>query len=245
MNMKISLWQQFSSNHSGSFSVVGRFATEEAAREAAEKLREIVRRIDAWHENPANQAWYSEADQKSVGPPITPVEVAIAKEFNVAWGNGGADWYGGMHAPIQQVGRDVYFSTAESWSMPTPIVNLLKSFGGETAQSMSYEDEAIETIWVKLTCRFNDEAAAQATCALVTPFMHATRQSETKPPWAGDSDGRKYLGFGDISCEGTRLQLDYRFYGLSMGLPAMVEWLQRSGAQNIDYTFATRKSGEY
>jgi len=43
--MRLSIWQQFSSNHSANFEIVGTFKTEELAHQAAEELREISRAI--------------------------------------------------------------------------------------------------------------------------------------------------------------------------------------------------------
>lgn len=47
--MRISIWQQFSSNHSSGFTVVGEFATRSEAENAANKIREILYRLKDWH----------------------------------------------------------------------------------------------------------------------------------------------------------------------------------------------------
>ncbi len=51
--MKISIWQQFSSNHSASFTLVGLFKSYADAEAAAVKMRDLIARIALWHaENP-------------------------------------------------------------------------------------------------------------------------------------------------------------------------------------------------
>jgi hypothetical protein len=42
--MRVTLWQEFSSNHSSDFTVVGEFPTPEAAQEAARRLRAFFER---------------------------------------------------------------------------------------------------------------------------------------------------------------------------------------------------------
>ncbi|GIV96508.1 MAG: hypothetical protein KatS3mg057_1165 [Herpetosiphonaceae bacterium] len=52
--MRLSVWQQFSSKHSGFFWVVGHFKTIKQAREAYGELRAMLQEIDRWHqEHPA------------------------------------------------------------------------------------------------------------------------------------------------------------------------------------------------
>jgi hypothetical protein len=43
--MKLTIWQQFSSNHSATYTIVGVFPSPEAAKAAGEKIRNIVERI--------------------------------------------------------------------------------------------------------------------------------------------------------------------------------------------------------
>lgn len=43
--MKLSLWQQFSSNHSAGFSLIGQFKTAEEATQAVAVIRGILEKI--------------------------------------------------------------------------------------------------------------------------------------------------------------------------------------------------------
>jgi hypothetical protein len=165
--MKIAIWQQFSSNHSGAFVVVGRFASEESARDAKEKLSNVIERVNAWHADPANEASFVQQMQGNLDIPLTPIEKTISQEYGIDWG-GGIDWYGAV--PIWQIGRDIYFDSGESWSDPTPIVNLLKVFGGITAYSTYYEGERFDTARVVITCTLDTpETARQTQEAILDP----------------------------------------------------------------------------
>jgi|GEM_PF-5691358 len=47
--MRLSMWQQYSANHSSDFTLVGEFKTPEEAQKAGEKLHNLVKSIEAWH----------------------------------------------------------------------------------------------------------------------------------------------------------------------------------------------------
>jgi hypothetical protein len=64
--MKLTLWQQFASNHSNSFTLVGVFPTPEDARLAADMLREFLSQYMAWvkaHPDAAEEYYKSRYDE--------------------------------------------------------------------------------------------------------------------------------------------------------------------------------------
>ena len=73
--MKITVWQQFSSNHSSRFTIVGVFNTLTVAENAAAEIRGILQKIQQWHEdNPEkSEALYEEADGEWP-PPLSEIE---------------------------------------------------------------------------------------------------------------------------------------------------------------------------
>ena len=177
MPVKVSIWQQFSSNHSGSFAVVGRFASEDAAKAAAEKLAELVRRIDQWHENTANETAYQNDPS-----PLTPVEESIRKEYAIEeWDYQGIDWYG-QYGPIQQIGRDIYFWVGETWGTPKPVSTLLAKLGGQAYEQHEF-DGPITSVLIWLTCTFdNVQTAEQVTAQLEDWIDFPARCSELAHP---------------------------------------------------------------
>ena len=58
--MRISIWQQFSSNHSSSFTIIGTFENSEAAQRAAIEFRAILEKIVGWYQEPSHEAVLSQ-----------------------------------------------------------------------------------------------------------------------------------------------------------------------------------------
>jgi hypothetical protein len=232
--MKLSIWRQFSSNHSGSFAVVGRFANEDQAKAAADKLADIIHRIDQWHENPDNQAWYEEEAPSGA---LTAVEEAIRTEFALnEWDHQAADWYGEQgHDPVRRVGRDVFFSVGETWSSPQPIHNLIEKLGGTPYDQHEFGGP-ITNIFVTLTCAFASLEIAEQTDALLRPWFD---DLHGYPPWAAD-DSLYGMGFGQVSREGVSLKinLDDRIETL----PDLLAWLRSRGAHDLDYSLEMRNT---
>src|SRR5687767_9411950 len=71
--MRVSIWQQFSSNHSSSFTVVGEFESVEEAQKAGGIFSDIMRRIVQ-----------SYAGEKDIENP-TSAEIEIGKQYGFEW----------------------------------------------------------------------------------------------------------------------------------------------------------------
>ena len=131
--MRIRVWRQFSSNHSSHFTVVGRFESEEQAREATGRFVSVLEAIDEWRRAPENQKWIEEQEHLdggfSTNIPLTPPEIEFSKQYDVDWGRYSIDWIAGAPSErVQQLQRDVLVSVEfETWNLPTPIKNLMKS----------------------------------------------------------------------------------------------------------------------
>src|SRR5688572_1725913 len=102
--MKVTLWQQFSSNHSASFMVVGKFESVEWAETVAEELRTILSEISAWwsqYENYDEITLVENRVRKDGG--LTPPEKKYAEQFQIEkWGKGRQgvlDWVQSEQAP--------------------------------------------------------------------------------------------------------------------------------------------------
>lgn len=65
--MRISIWQQFSSNHSASYTVIGKFQDAQAAEEAVEILQEILQELIVnygdWY-NKSSELWGAEIGER-------------------------------------------------------------------------------------------------------------------------------------------------------------------------------------
>src|SRR5579871_4627524 len=79
--MRTSIWQQFSSNHSSSFTVVGEFEDSKTAHSAAEVFRNAARSIADWYA--ANEETRHAVVARTQEAP-TPAELTVCQEYGIA-----------------------------------------------------------------------------------------------------------------------------------------------------------------
>jgi hypothetical protein len=151
--MRITIWQQFSSNHSSFFSITGTFKTFQEAQLAYDELRRILFEIDEWHRQyPAE----SKAAYQINEPRPTPPESKIANEYQIEWVNridwaAWANYYLVDHSTYRTTLTDLqrqaeylidkavllaakqveFESPDETWMSPTPFIGIMKRLGAE------------------------------------------------------------------------------------------------------------------
>ncbi len=90
--MKISIWQQWASNHSTRFTVVGTFASAAEATKTANELKRLVTKIAQWLESNdyfnGGEYWDKNPDM-----PLSPPEIEISETYNVEWSQHSMDWF--------------------------------------------------------------------------------------------------------------------------------------------------------
>jgi hypothetical protein len=77
--MKTSIWQQFSSNHSADFTLIGKFDTVEEAQAAAEIIRNFLTAVRDWYQENGDDHF----DEAEYGP-LTPPEKAFATQYDLS-----------------------------------------------------------------------------------------------------------------------------------------------------------------
>lgn len=248
--MKLSIWQQFSSNHSTSFTVVGRFETQAEADSAAGKFREILRAIHAWRSAPGNlEEWYRQQNEDPGASVFSPLEQAFAAQYEVKWGWAPIDWTGNNpDERVQQFDRDVFVTTEyETWAPPTPIEELMVIFGGSVFTQLM---EGIDLV-VHLTALMPDALQAQQIVDEASKFTWDYRQKarkagtlslKTGAPWGANPGAMSYLN-GMFRREGSHVLYDGRFFHVPE-LLKVIDWLKQRGATDITYTL-TENSDDY
>ena len=78
--MKISIWRQFSSNHSGGFTVIGKFQSKEEADKLADEIRTLIKTIK--EDTSSISPVIGEDDTYLTSNPPTEKEIAIATHGN-------------------------------------------------------------------------------------------------------------------------------------------------------------------
>jgi hypothetical protein len=197
--MHVFIWQQFSSNHSASFTAVGKFRTPEEADRAAANIRDILRQLEQWRQlnDPTGQLWF---DRIELGE-TTPIERELAREYAVDWPHGVSwfywMWYPGVTEPVMVFDRYVIIENP-FWEVrytPQPFDNLLKRFGGEVAVAVTESRSHLDTDYV-IDLRFAapTEATAQILEAQWQTYLSTPWESGAIPPWlayhAGQRDPR-------------------------------------------------------
>jgi hypothetical protein len=120
--MHLSLWQQFSSNHSARFSIVGIFASTDAAKNAHTEVSALLHTIDTWHSE-----HFEESEELWDSGELTPVEQEFSQKHNIEWDN---IWWEGYRTDVYK--QIVLISSAgQVDSGAYPINKLLEKLGAE------------------------------------------------------------------------------------------------------------------
>jgi hypothetical protein len=135
--MKLSLWQQFSSNHSGSHMVIGTFTTPQQARVAAQIFKTAEERLQGlWAAQEENN---ERPDSGQAAHVLTDAEREIMQEYPLDVAEA-VDWMARQHetgylpTDIATFENHVFFATvcdASTAHMPFPL--LIHHLGGTTS----------------------------------------------------------------------------------------------------------------
>jgi hypothetical protein len=253
--MRIYIWQQFASNHSGGFTVIGEFETVEAAQMAGKKLREMLELIAQFRHN-----YY---EQEPTGP-----EVEFGKEYGIEW-NYTLDWLS-PEVPIEK-----YLTIVENRIIITngfmentyhrshPVDQLMARIAPCV---FVHDGEGRRFITFNLTCTAPDEQTANAifhkTALLFklqyyalgeNPYPKESRSElqEAASNWPEipyDLDWEAIVS-AYVTSEHeqgiTRDELKLQFHDVTLlgveDLLILIEWLENKGFTEIHYTFNQRQ----
>jgi hypothetical protein len=269
--MRVSLWRQFSSNHSARFTIVGVFESVEAAQRAADKFRRMLARMTEWLADPANADADSLWHQQGFPPP-TPPEQALAEQYGVDWGPYSIDWFWGddFSWPIEEprvdmvttFERTVFISPfRQSDFGAKPADTLLERLGATVVVDgdLLHMEGEHSYLTVELTCTAPDQQTAQALVAQYRQHLENMARrwerwgeqgayEEPEPPWpAAEEPWAKWatLTNGRVTRRGRQLH----FHNLQLGnlpyaLPALIAHLRQQGCTNISYAFKEERDDE-
>jgi len=189
--MHVSIWQQFSSNHSANFEIVGTFKSEELAQQADEELRNIFRAIAK-----DRQAY----EEYCHDCPPTPTEVAVAEKYRIAWRDSSIDWLvldGDDVRNIVQVGEFVFVTNliGDNTNMDAkPVDQLLRSMGADITVTGEYHAAHLT---LDLSFRAPDEMPARRLHDEIKAYLDwptvsdddYERKGFVQAPWVDYWDG--------------------------------------------------------
>lgn len=244
--MKLSIWQQFSSNHSGAFTLIGTFESVKEAEHAAAIVRQLLTDIQHWllanADTPTSPSGYNF---------ITPPEQAFRQQYGEL-GERCIDWDGLIvhHQSgdaVQSVGNHVLLTTlTESWTDPTNYRGLLDHLGSQRTQRHWDIDG---TFLVKVTLNLRGTAPSEVEAvAFETAFNQHLVHPNNNAPWVAIGEHRfqnwagywgaeqLYLEGGRCQRQGATVQLsDVTFVSLAHGLPALLVYLQGAGYLDLHH----------
>lgn len=204
--MKLSIWQQWSSNHSAMITIVGEFKSTEAAQKASEELKGIITTISTW-----NQAHHDELRTTYGGLKPTPIEDQLAAQFDIEWEES-IDWLRSFdqfmehyyeHARCQpeeciiQLDKCVFIDVPGSsmtWQTGHHFVKLIDRLGGEAKRAafMALEpntnnDFFFSALNFTLSFTHPDPIKHDQVVQMLQPFIirsDADRFTRRNIPWA-------------------------------------------------------------
>ena len=137
--MKISLWQQFSSNHSADFTVVGVFQTIDEAKAAVTLLRDELVKIASWFEDLANKEVISERIDRPdyTDRQLLPPEKELDAKYGTGFTYAPTDWLWYSDEADGAVVRfenivfiSNHLTSFRTWSGKEPFEKLMEAVGG-------------------------------------------------------------------------------------------------------------------
>jgi hypothetical protein len=195
--MRISIWQQFSSNHSASYTVVGKFSDPASAQNAAQELNNILQQLKSWWDKQLAASTAMEWHDIFETGGMTPLEEAFSQHYDVDWK--GINWYywkwgDETNIPVVTLNEFVFVRSPHYhiWYGPQPFDGLLKRLGGEvwveSSESRSHADTGIDLL---IESDAPDETIAQKIEEECLKYITAINSDDETgiPPWLGCYDG--------------------------------------------------------
>jgi hypothetical protein len=140
--MRISIWQQFASNHSAHFTLVGAFESDEWAGVVAYEMRQMLRTIGEWWEQFEDYApRYAKERELIARGELTPPEQRYKAEYLVDWCRRRGkevplDWpHGQWAAGSVTLYENLVFiePSNNTWMGPVPFDTILSKLGATVA----------------------------------------------------------------------------------------------------------------
>jgi hypothetical protein len=185
--MRISVWQQFSSNHSGSYTVVGVFDTPEAARNAHTILQNMMHEIDTYSRQNKHDSWTPNA-----------IEVQYEQMYSIQW-HEPIDWLTPFSSAVFRVpfqrridehvlffDRVVFVDSPAilTWQTGHQFSDLMQAMGADT-YSRVYEGTSPdgEPFYAGVTLRLDCLAPTDAVAEEVYHVLARHLENRSLTPW--------------------------------------------------------------
>lgn len=175
--MKVSLWQQFSSNHSATFSIVGRFDSAAKADDAANELRHILSVINDWCDaHPELTKPWKGVGSRDMPPPTEP-ELQFSQQYGVEWSKTSIDWI--RRAQISTFNELVFLDPrqSETYVSAYPFNAIMAKLGGDVGVhgDVMWRPSVRQRLHFEVSAQAPDEATAEKLLGVIEPFLTTPR----------------------------------------------------------------------
>lgn len=216
--MKLTLWRQFSSNHSAHYTVVGQFATAEQAQSIKAELVAMLSEVGAWWGQwEFQEAFQIFQDHYEYPPVLTPPEEAIKARYQLRGYKVPLDWCWDIEAAtlaVQTV-KDMVIvdSPVETWGKPYAFVEFMQYRGGNVHfewrgdYSGRFLNQRALNLRFVMTCKYEEEDAVDALWKQISHSTDYANKVVFQLPGFSSTRGtvereNRYLHFRDVSIHG-------------------------------------------
>ena len=258
--MKLSIWQQFSSNHSANYTVVAKFKTPEDAERIAETLTDIVKQI-------RDTTPIRDADVNNEANVPTALEKSIGKQYGFDWQHG-VDWAVWQSTwdeiPVTHFRDTVWFQNPHvyTYQAPVEIIQLLQQMGAEYVVTDNEVCVGVPSmpdtlLLLHITFSMDDEDKAQELYDLFKIEFEINIEDARQDRWTGDLLLGFPLDFGivrenyknpnvelfEIKRSGLQFELRglYFYDTFVTWLENFIKFLENTGCKDIAYTFTAEE----
>lgn len=249
--MRIRIWQEFSSNNSARFTVVGLFETPTAAKNAAEKLMNMIKSIVEWYQKNA------EPEAQWDSPPPSPPEIQIAKQYNIKWSEISLDWAwidNDGNGPVKAFENIVFVDGTDSWLGSSPADKLVQLMGGKVlvdgviTLDLIGEPGTYGTVNLELLCIAPNVNVSEKIFNEIVAYQNRMKEDSQRmfeTPWGTRDPMEHSAFFGTVLKDGRNLKISGSFFHIAQGFPALINYLKNQGCDEINYSLIeTRESFE-
>jgi len=242
--MRLSIWQQFSSNHSARFTVVGVFDTPEAAQKATDELNRLMKAIAQWHTEPQYPERLEGRETGELPPPSDP-ELEFSQQHGIDWSDYGIDWFWTDEAErsIIHVDTLVFINGPESDVGPGPADQLVEWLGGQALIDGTVDgyEGPFNRVTVDVSCFAPDIATAERVRKDFQDYQHLRQERQQpgdtfKTPWHSYSQMHEVSSVlsGTVKTKDSNVYFEKLWlWRLGYGLPSLLAYLKDNGCIDI------------
>lgn len=188
--MRVSIWQQFSSNNSSSYVIIGSFATPERANEAAAEFKTLLQRLWEWYQAHPE---IRDAVLNEEGHELTDAERQIGKDYNIEFEDA-VEWIAREETleflpdAVTTFENLLFVATVtETVTEDTPFAHFMYQLGAR----VEFEEEMQAYLLIGISARAPDASTALFIKSVSEAyFMRDHNILWQRPPWVLFYDGR-------------------------------------------------------